>query len=67
MYVFNCIHVERRTVHVHVYTCMCLFRTRTNSQLTLSDAVHKVPELIPGNARLYPTVDVEDMGFPGTL
>ena len=34
-------------------------------QLTLGDLVEKVPELIPGSARLYPTVDVEDMGFPG--
>ena len=62
-----CVQLHSCGEEVHVYTCMCLFRTHTNSQLTLSDAVHKVPELIPGNARLYPTVDVEDMGFPGTL
>ena len=38
------------------------------SQIPLLDAVNQVPELIPGTAKLCPTVDVEDIKeFPGSL
>ena len=73
-----CFHNNMKVLHLKHFPSYPLVKTVSHSslfspplslslplQLTLSDLVNKMPELIPGNARLYPTVDVEDMGFPG--
>ena len=63
MYIY--LHTHTYNNHTHMYPPPPPPPPPT--QLTLSDAVDKVPELIPGNAKLYPTVEVEDMGFPSTF
>jgi hypothetical protein len=63
-----CVNVKTSQEKKIPSDCPVAFSTEpTYNQLTLSDLVNKMAELIPGNARLYPTVDVEDMGFPGHL